>query len=128
MASIAMCSVRGGNVVNLFFEQLPMKSTRLKPGDWVVYRKQKVSRSPSPRALDTTPSSAGETYSYIIEKYWVVQDVLDDGQVRLCTRRGKEHLIAGNDPRLRKAPWFLRWLRRARFRAVVGESPLLRSH
>lgn len=89
----------------------------MKSGDWVIYRKQKVSTIPGPRAQNTVPSPNGETYSYVVEKYWIVEEVLT-GQVRLVTRRGKRHVVGLNDDRLRSAKWWERWLFAARFRAV----------
>ncbi|QDV26552.1 hypothetical protein [Aureliella helgolandensis] len=86
-------------------------------GDWVVYTKQKVSPSPGRRAQDVAPAAKGELYSYIVEKYWTVCDVLEDGQVKLRTRRGKEHLVKPTDPMLRKASIFERILLRKRFPA-----------
>lgn len=91
---------------------------QFKPGDWVIYRKQKVSTSPGPRAKQTSPAPKGETYSYIVEKYWTVKDVLGEGQICLSTRRGKQHNVAQDDPHLRKANWWERWLFRARFPSV----------
>ena len=90
----------------------------LNPGDWIIYRKQKVSSSPGPRAQQTMPASNGETYHYVVEKYWIVDELLNDGRVRLRTRRGKVHDIAVNDPRLRKARWWERLFLSSRFRAV----------
>jgi hypothetical protein len=89
-----------------------------KAGDWAIYRKQKVSPSPGPRAQMTTPSTRGETYAYLVDKFWIVRDVLADGRLRLVTRRGKEHLIASDDPRLRRPNWIQRWLQRDRFLAI----------
>ena len=94
-----------------------MRENILKPGDWVIYRKQKVSTIPGPRAQNTVPSPNGETYSYVVEKYWIVEEVLT-GQVRLVTRRGKRHVVALEDGRLRSAKWWERWLLASRFRAV----------
>lgn len=91
---------------------------RLHPGDWVIVRKQKVSTSPGPRARQTSPASKGDTYAYLVEKYWVVEQVFDDGRIGLRTRRGKRHIMSPTDPRLRKARWWERWLLRRRFRAV----------
>ncbi len=95
-----------------------MKPRNWMPGDWVIYLKQKHSSSPTPRAKSVFPAPAGDTYSYIVEKYWVVQEVLPDGRLRLRTRRGKEHVISPDDPLLRRARWWERWLLASRFRAV----------
>lgn len=94
-----------------------------KPGDWVIYLKQKTSTSPGPRAEDVHPSPAGETYSYIVEKYWIVQQVQDDGKLQLRTRRGKLHVVSPDDPRLHRPRWWERWLLRSRFRAVEDSPP-----
>jgi len=95
-----------------------MRSPSLKPGDWVIYRVQKSSSSPGPRAQDIRPAQGGDSYYYIVDKYWIVQESLDDGRVRLRTRRGKEHVVEPGDPRLRRARWWERWLLRSRFHAV----------
>ncbi len=89
-----------------------------KAGDWVIYRKQKTSSSPGPRAQNSQPAPKGDTYTYVVEKYWIVANVLDDGRLQLCTRRGKQHIIEPDDPKLRKASWWQRWLLGSRFRAV----------
>jgi hypothetical protein len=105
-------------------------SSSLQPGDWVVYLMQKSSASPGPRARDVRPAQGGDAYYYIVEKYWVVQEVLDDGRIRLRTRRGKEHIVTPRNPLLRRARWWERWLLGSRFRAVehspdaaAGEPP-----
>lgn len=95
-----------------------MESAAYNPGDWVIYRRQKTSASPGRRAQRVIPAAHGDTYSYLVEKYWVVQEVLADGRLRLRTRRGKEHVVATDDRRLRRARWWERWLYQARFRAV----------
>lgn len=95
-----------------------MPITGWSPGDWVVYRKQKRSRSPGPRAKQVSPAPAGETYSYVVDKYWVVANVIDDRELRLTTRRGKEHIVSVDDHRLRRANWLERWLMAGRFRAA----------
>lgn len=95
-----------------------MRTPQLKPGDWVIYRKQKVSASPGPRAQQTAPAAKGETYNYVVEKYWVVHEVLSENQVRLRTRRGKTHDVDLDDPRLRKARWWERLLLSDRFLRV----------
>jgi hypothetical protein len=87
----------------------------IKPGDPVVYQLSKVSTDPGPRARDVHPAEFGETYRYLVDKYWKVADVLPDGQVVLVTRRGKRHVVHADDPRLRPARWWERWLYRSRF-------------
>ena len=88
------------------------------PGDWIIYRKQKRSTSPGPRARETHASVKGDFYTYIVEKYWIVHEVTDSGELILKTRLGKQHKIAPDDPRLRRVRWWERWLHADRFRAV----------
>lgn len=95
-----------------------MDVTKLKPGDWVIYRKQKSSTSPGARATDVHPTSAGDTYHYLVDKFWVVEEVLEDQQIRLRTRRGKQNTIAADDPRLRRPSWWERLMYRNRFKTI----------
>jgi hypothetical protein len=99
-----------------------MSSAVWKPGDWAIYTKQKFSTVPGPRAQGVVPAAAGETYSYLVDKYWIVESVLEDGSLRLRTRRGKQHTIPPDDPRLRPVRWWERWLLAGRFRAIESSS------
>ena len=90
-------------------------ATQFKPGDLVVYHKHKFSVRPGRRAKEVCPAPAGESYSYSVEKFWRVVAVQPDHQVVLCTRRGKRHTVADNDPALRGAHWWERLLFRHRF-------------
>jgi hypothetical protein len=94
-----------------------------QPGDWVVYRKQKRSTAPGPRAEKIYPAPAGDMYSYVVEKYWTVKEVLTDGTMRLQTRRGKEHVISIDDPRLRRPRWWERLRLASRFQSVESPQP-----
>ena len=76
------------------------------PGDWVIYRKSKRSPVPGPRAKQIAPSVHGDDYGYVVDKFWIVQEVLPDGRLRLRTRRGKDHQIAPDDPNLRRPRWW----------------------
>jgi len=84
-------------------------------GDWVVYRKQKSSTSPGPRAKGVYPSPKGELYHYVVDKYWVVQSIREDGTLELRPRQGKVHLIDPSDFRLRRAAWWERLLLARKF-------------
>ena len=93
----------------------------MKPGEWVVYRKQKSSTAPGPRARAVSAAPNGDLYTYQVEKYWAVERVLSDGQVRLVTRTGKIHTVPSSDPRLRRATWLERLILGSRFpRHVAG--------
>jgi len=96
-----------------------MIQTEYAPGDWVIYRKSKVSPHPGERAHAVHPSPKGEHYSYVVDKYWVVEDVTEDGKLRLRTRRGKEHVVRSDDPNLRHAGFLDRWLNRDRYTSIA---------
>lgn len=99
-----------------------MSSSNYSVGDWVIYRKQKSSTSPGPRAKEVRASSGGETYQYMVDKFWIVQ-AIDDQGILLRTRRGKENRIDPSDPRLRMPTWWERLLYRNRFQEVEQEQP-----
>ncbi|MEQ8785891.1 MAG: hypothetical protein RIC55_06315 [Pirellulaceae bacterium] len=88
---------------------------RLRPGDWVIYRKQKHGVAPGPRAKQVAAVPQGETYAYVVDKFWVVKQLLDDAQVLLVTRTGKQHTVSLADPNLRPARWWERWMYKDRF-------------
>ncbi len=86
-------------------------------GDCVVYRKTKHKSRPARRATKVHPTPKGETYTYSIDKYCRVVDVDRDGQVTLLTRRSGHITVDVNNPRLRRARWWERWLRAKLFPA-----------
>ncbi len=86
------------------------------PGDWVIYRKSKQSTTPGPRAQGVQASSKGEKYSYVVDKFWVVEAVLPGDKLLIRTRRGKVHQIDIRDENLRLANFLYRILYRGRFR------------
>jgi hypothetical protein len=86
-----------------------------RPGDVVVFRKQKASKRPGPHARDVEPSPRGEFYSYLVDKFWRVVEVEPSGTLLVRTRRGKQHQIKADDPNLRPVCWWERLLRSARF-------------
>ena len=103
-------------------EFLPMihrdAGPHLEVGDGIVYRMQKVSTHPSPRAYEVHPAGQGDTYSYFVDKFWTVENVLDDGRILVTTRTRKRHCLRVDDPNLRKAGFVARlrhWKRFPRF-------------
>jgi hypothetical protein len=87
----------------------------IKPGDFVIYRKQKYSVHPGPHAKDIFPTPNGDYYSYHVDKFWTVISVQPDHTVVVCTRRGKQHTLVADDPALRRANWWERLVFRHRF-------------
>lgn len=86
-----------------------------QPGDLVVYCKTKHSASPGPRAKQIDPEPRGETYTYQVDKYWVVTELTPAGELIVKTRRGKQHILRPNDPNLRHASLPERLLKGWRF-------------
>jgi hypothetical protein len=76
---------------------------RLRVGDPIVYHKPKSSFSPGPRARQVYPLEHGEAYHYVVDKFWKVNKVNDDGTIEVVTRKGKKHTINANDPNITKA-------------------------
>lgn len=87
---------------------------RFKSNDWVVYTREKHGVSPGRRAKNISPALRGDLYSYEVDKYWVVRQVLPDVLV-LETRTGKQHRVPKSDRRLRHASWWERILYANRF-------------
>jgi hypothetical protein len=90
-------------------------STQFQAGDYVVYQKSKFSVHPGPHAKGISPAPNGDSYSYNVDKFWRVVAVQPDGKFVVCTRRGKQHTLAADDPALRRAYWWERYLLRRRF-------------
>jgi hypothetical protein len=86
-----------------------------KPGDRVIYRKQKYSVHPGQNARVIHPAPHGDGYSYEVEKFWTVVAMEPDQKILVCTRRGKQLTISIHDPALRPAHWWERLLFRHRF-------------
>ncbi|NBB84580.1 MAG: hypothetical protein GVY28_14405 [Alphaproteobacteria bacterium] len=92
-----------------------MLNRRYRQADPVVFRMTKRSGHPGPRAENIDPEPHGEGYGYHVDKYWVVAEVRDDGQLVLRTRRGKTHVVRPDHPSLRPANLWERLVKRGRF-------------
>jgi hypothetical protein len=100
-----------------------MPKKDFQPGDPVVYRKTKFSRRPGPRAENIHPAAEGDDYMYLVDKFWVVVELCDDGKLLLRTRGGKEHQIDRNDPCLRHPSWWERLVYHRRFPRLAEKCP-----
>src|SRR5262245_30117697 len=98
-----------------------LKKRNFKPGDWVIFRKTKRTPHPGKRAENVIPAKGGDSYTYTVDKFWIVQEVQNDGNLVLRTRRGKLHTIPATDLGLRPANWWDRFRHRARFEAIELE-------
>jgi len=87
----------------------------LEPGDFLIYRKPKVSSRLGPRAQHIHAAENGDDYHYEVDKFWTVSDVLNDGRLVAVTRTGKRVYLTPKDERLRKAGLMARILHRRRF-------------
>ena len=93
----------GRGLSNLFPTRIEDAAAGMKIGDRIVYSKSKVSLQPCRRARFVYPSTHGDNYSYVVDKYWVVADLLADGRLVAKTRRGKMHYLRPDDANLRRA-------------------------
>jgi hypothetical protein len=84
------------------------------PGDYVIFRADKHSPHPGPRARDVRPERFGEGYTYVVDKFWVVKQA-DGSQIVALTRTGKLHELDASDPRLQRARWWQKLLYRSKF-------------
>jgi hypothetical protein len=92
---------------------------QFRVGDPVVYHKPKSSFSPGPRAKQVYPLKHGEAYHYVVDKFWKVAKVNDDGTIEVVTRTGKQHRLNVSDPNLSKVRLFKQFLYRKRFPKVI---------
>jgi hypothetical protein len=90
-------------------------TVQFRPGDCVIYRKPKFSAHPGPHANGICPAPHGDYYSYCVDKFYRVIAVGPGNKVVVCTRRGRHHTLAADDPALRRAKWWERLLLRNRF-------------
>jgi hypothetical protein len=81
----------------------------------VIYRKQKLSVHPGPRAEDIHPAPNGDTYTYCVAKFYRVIAVQPDQSILVRTRRGRQRTLAAADAALRRAHWWERLLFASRF-------------
>ena len=76
---------------------------KVRVGDPIVYTKYKASTQPGVRARDSYPSQRGDYYYYLVNKFWTVADILEDGRIVARTRTDKVHYLNPDDPNLRRA-------------------------
>jgi hypothetical protein len=91
-------------------------------GDSIIYRKQKYSTHPCRRAYDIHPTTAGDTYTYFVDKFWTVENVLRDGRILVTTRTHKHLYLEPQDPNLRRAGFIARLRYRKRFPHLEEEA------
>lgn len=103
--------------MSFWFKVTALQNHPYQAGDLVVYTLPKQGPTPGPRARSIHPSRMGDDYSYLVDKFWMVAEVLPDNKLRLVTRRGKYRVISADDPLLHKAGWWQRFRNRGRFPA-----------
>jgi hypothetical protein len=92
-----------------------VEMAQFRVGDKIIYHKPKSSFCPGPRAKQVYPLEHGEAYHYVVDKFWKVEKVNDDGTLDLVTRTGKKNKLQANDPNISKAHLFQHLLYRKRF-------------
>ena len=107
-----------GVLENGLFGDSALSHNAFQPGDLVIYTVSKQGLHPGPGARDIQPVPNGEDYTYVVDKYWMVQQLSDGGRVIIVTRRGKTREVSAGDPLLRKATWWQRLRYRDRFPSV----------
>ena len=65
-------------------------AAHFKPGDCVIYRKQKLTAHPGRHAQDIHPAPNGDTYTYCVPKFYRVVAVQPDHTIVVRTRRGRQ--------------------------------------
>ncbi|MEI6757719.1 MAG: hypothetical protein FDX18_07260 [Chlorobium sp.] len=88
---------------------------QFRVGDPIVYHKPKSSFCPGPRARQVYPFEHGEAYHYVVDKFWKVAKVNDDGTLEVVTRTGKKLRLEASDPNISKARLIKQLLYRKRF-------------
>lgn len=81
----------------------PLFRKRLRAGAPIVYRVQETSTCPSPDAVSVYPSERGESYDYLANRYWRVEEVIEDDWIVALTPLMEHQYLRRNDPNLRKA-------------------------
>jgi len=92
-----------------------------KPGDWIVYRMTKHGVAPGRRAHHVSATPKGESYNYLVDKFWVIDSVSPNGDLYVRTPGGKTRVISANDPNARRARWWHRLQWGARFRTAEAK-------
>jgi len=95
-----------------------MRAEQFQKGDPIIFTKTKFGTHPGPRAESIDPSTHGETYSYLVKKFWTVLECRD-GWLLVQTRRGKKHRIKLSDPALRSPTWWEQLKYRERFPVIT---------
>ena len=88
---------------------------KFRPGAPIIYRVQETSNHPVHDATEVYPAERGECYYYVTNKYWRVEEVLQDGWIVARTPLMEQHYLRRDDPNLRKASVVERLRYAARF-------------
>lgn len=102
---------------------MTMRTAHFEKGDPIIFTKTKFGPRPGPRAESIDPSTHGESYSYVVKKFWTVLECTED-RLLAQTRRGKRHWINMDDPGLRAPTWWEQIKDRERFPEIdKSEAP-----
>ena len=81
-------------------------TVKFNRGDLLIYKKQKQSNRPGPRARSVASAVQDGVFSYVVDKLWIVGTIGEDGTLEVHTRSGKCHQVAADDPNLRRVNWW----------------------
>jgi hypothetical protein len=101
----------------VFSREPALSNSIFQPGDFVIYTVSKQGLRPGPRAREIQPVPNGEDYTYVVDKFWMVQQLAEGDRLIIITRRGKTREVSSADPLLRKASWWQKLRFRDRFPA-----------
>ncbi|CAN5409276.1 hypothetical protein BH20VER3_BH20VER3_01960 [soil metagenome] len=104
---------------HLSFGRHMLRGRLLQAGAPIVYRVVETSTRPGPEAREIRPAERGDLYYYLTNKYWRVEEVLQDGWIVARTPRNEHQYLRGDDPNLRKASLVERLRYAARFPAAA---------
>lgn len=99
----------------VFARDTALPNQPFQPGDLVIYTVSKQGLKPGPNAREIQPVPNGEDYTYVVDKFWMVQQLAPGESLIIVTRRGKTREVACSDPLLRKATWWQKLRYRDRF-------------
>lgn len=83
--------------------------------DPVILHETEITSRPDPAAVEVRPSPRGESYECVVDRYWRVARVGDDGTLELLSAEGEVRRVAPDDPRLERPSWIKRLFRQNRF-------------
>lgn len=83
--------------------------------DFVIYHQPEAAVRPVPGARNISPAERGELYTYVVDRFWRVAQVNNDGTLDAIESSGRRHRLRQTDPALENAGWWSRTFQRRLF-------------